>query len=90
MAAALTTGWKKEATGGGPNWMRTKIVCTIGPVTQSVERLKELYSAGMRCARLNFSHGNHEYHAQTIANLRTATAGGGQVPAPPSPHPSDA
>eukprot|EP00285_Hemiselmis_virescens_P006543 CAMPEP_0173378830 /NCGR_PEP_ID=MMETSP1356-20130122/1951_1 /TAXON_ID=77927 ORGANISM="Hemiselmis virescens, Strain PCC157" /NCGR_SAMPLE_ID=MMETSP1356 /ASSEMBLY_ACC=CAM_ASM_000847 /LENGTH=492 /DNA_ID=CAMNT_0014332033 /DNA_START=79 /DNA_END=1557 /DNA_ORIENTATION=+ len=53
-------------------WIKTKIVCTIGPVTQSPEMLKKLYDAGMRCCRLNFSHGTHEYHAQTISNVRTA------------------
>jgi len=71
-------GWKNENT-GGPDWMRTKIVCTIGPVTQPVEKLKDLYNAGMRCARMNFSHGTHEYHAQTIANVRAATSGNGQT-----------
>jgi len=71
-------GWKKDPV-TGPDWMRTKIVCTIGPVTQPVERLKALYDAGMRCARMNFSHGSHEYHAQTIANVRTATTGKGDM-----------
>lgn len=51
-------------------WLRTKIVCTIGPITQSVDKLKGLYMAGMRCARMNFSHGSHEYHAATIHNVR--------------------
>jgi len=54
------------------DWIRTKIVCTIGPITQDCESLKKLYDAGMRCARMNFSHGSHEYHAQTIANVRQA------------------
>ncbi|KAM0682508.1 Pyruvate kinase [Mitosporidium daphniae] len=51
--------------------IKTKIVCTIGPKTQSVEMLGKLIDAGMNVMRLNFSHGSHEYHAQTIANLRT-------------------
>mmetsp|Transcript_32392 Transcript_32392/g.52187 ORF Transcript_32392/g.52187 Transcript_32392/m.52187 type:complete len:495 (-) Transcript_32392:430-1914(-) len=54
------------------DWIRTKIVCTIGPITQDPGSLKKLYDAGMRCARMNFSHGSHEYHAQTIANVRQA------------------
>lgn len=54
------------------DWIRTKIVCTIGPITQDCESLKKLYDAGMRCSRMNFSHGSHEYHAQTIANVRQA------------------
>ena len=44
----------------------------VGPITQDCESLKKLYDAGMRCARMNFSHGSHEYHAQTIANVRKA------------------
>jgi len=62
------------------DWLRTKIVCTIGPITQPVEKLKGLYEAGMRCARMNFSHGTHEYHAQTIQNVRTACSELGGVP----------
>jgi len=61
-------------------WLRTKIVCTIGPITQFPEKLKGLYDAGMRCARMNFSHGNHEYHAQTIQNVRTMCSENGSVP----------
>ncbi|MCB9231288.1 MAG: pyruvate kinase [Bacteroidia bacterium] len=49
---------------------RTKIVCTIGPVSESKEALRDLILAGMDVARLNFSHGTHEYHLQVIKTLR--------------------
>lgn len=48
----------------------TKIVCTIGPATSSPERLRQLMEAGMDVARLNFSHGTHESHAQVIERIR--------------------
>ena len=53
---------------------KTKIVCTIGPKTESVETLKELLNRGMNVVRLNFSHGDYEEHGARIENLRKAIA----------------
>ena len=49
---------------------RAKIVCTVGPASNSEEMLRELMLAGMDVARLNFSHGRHEDHAEVIRRLR--------------------
>ncbi|MGC4376115.1 pyruvate kinase [Fictibacillus sp. Mic-4] len=51
---------------------KTKIVCTIGPASESVETLTELIKAGMNVARLNFSHGDYEEHGARIENIRKA------------------
>lgn len=51
---------------------KTKIVCTIGPKTESVEMLKTLLNAGMNMMRLNFSHGDYEEHGNRIINFRQA------------------
>jgi len=48
----------------------SKIVCTIGPATRNPRMIRKLFDAGMDVARLNFSHGSHEEHAETIAMLR--------------------
>jgi pyruvate kinase len=50
---------------------KTKIVCTIGPKTESVEKLTELVNAGMNVMRLNFSHGDFAEHGTRIANFRS-------------------
>lgn len=49
---------------------KTKIVCTIGPKSESTEMLTELTNAGMNVMRLNFSHGNFEEHGARIKNIR--------------------
>src|SRR5947209_18938050 len=49
---------------------RTKIVCTIGPATESEAQLEQLMRAGMNVARLNFSHGTHQEHEQVIEHVR--------------------
>jgi len=51
---------------------RTKIVCTIGPASESPEKISQLLNAGMNVARLNFSHGTQEEHLKRILNLREA------------------
>lgn len=51
---------------------RTKIVCTLGPATGSVEIIKELIKNGLDAARINFSHGTHESHSVTINMLKQA------------------
>ena len=51
---------------------RTKIVCTLGPASGSVEIICRLIDAGMDVARLNFSHGTHEEHRTVLTNVREA------------------
>jgi len=52
---------------------KTKIVCTIGPASESLEKLTSLMEAGMNVCRLNFSHGSHEEHAARIKTIREAS-----------------
>ncbi|CDQ39333.1 pyruvate kinase [Virgibacillus sp. CM-4] len=50
----------------------TKIVCTIGPASESIEKLEQLIESGMNVARLNFSHGDYEEHGARIKSIREA------------------
>jgi pyruvate kinase len=52
---------------------KTKIVCTIGPASESLDVMCRLMEAGMNIARLNFSHGDFSAHKQVIDNLRAAS-----------------
>lgn len=54
------------------SYKRTRIVCTIGPASHSVAKLKAMIRAGMNMCRLNFSHGTHADHRQLINNIRQA------------------
>ncbi len=56
----------------------TKIVCTLGPATASAEVLGKMLDAGMDVARLNFSHGDHESHAQMLRTLREVASEAGR------------
>lgn len=51
---------------------KTKVICTLGPMSRTVEQCEDLLHAGMSVARFNFSHGSHEYHQGTLDNLRQA------------------
>ena len=52
---------------------KTKIVCTLGPATESLETLERMLKAGMDVARLNFSHGDFDSHRRMVEALRTAS-----------------
>ena len=51
---------------------KTKIICTVGPASNTVETLSQLLHAGMDAARFNFSHGTHESHLALLNTLREA------------------
>lgn len=59
---------------------KTRIICTIGPVTDSYDRLKELVEAGMDIVRINMSHGDHASHAKVIKAIKTLNKQGHAVP----------
>ena len=50
---------------------KTRVICTIGPATESYEMLRKMYDAGMNIVRLNMSHGTHESHAKVIQHIKT-------------------
>ncbi|HWX74553.1 MAG TPA: pyruvate kinase, partial [Solirubrobacteraceae bacterium] len=58
---------------------RTKIVATIGPASRDPETLRRLVEAGMDVARLNYSHGTLEEHAETIRRVRDAAGQAGRA-----------
>ena len=60
---------------------KTKIVCTIGPKTESEEMLAKMLDAGMNVMRLNFSHGDYAEHGQRIQNLRNVMSKTGKTAA---------
>ena len=57
---------------------KTKIVCTIGPASESPEIMEQMIRAGMNVARLNFSHGDFDSHKRIIENLRAVARATGQ------------
>jgi len=56
------------------HYRNTKIICTIGPATNSSTMIEKLIMAGMDVARLNFSHGDHETHRNVIKHIHAASA----------------
>ena len=52
--------------------LKTKIVCTLGPSSNSYDMIEKMIRAGMNVARLNFSHGTHEEHAEVIDRIKKA------------------
>jgi pyruvate kinase len=57
---------------------KTKIVCTLGPASESREVMEQMIRAGMNIARLNFSHGDFESHRKVIESLRAAASRAGR------------
>ena len=57
---------------------KTKIVCTIGPASESPEMLERMMLAGMNIARVNFSHGDFPGHKTIIENVRAAARATGR------------
>ena len=58
---------------------RAKIVCTLGPATESAEQVQALVDAGMDVARINCSHGTHEGHERVIERVRRAAMTSGRA-----------
>ncbi|NUM25650.1 MAG: pyruvate kinase [Candidatus Buchananbacteria bacterium] len=53
---------------------RTKIVCTIGPASESKTKIEQMIKSGLNVARLNFSHGTYKHHTMLIKNIRAVSA----------------
>jgi len=68
-----------EAPSCGLQPKKTHVVCTLGPSSREVHDLEALLHAGMSVARFNFSHGTHEYHGETLENLRKACDSTGKM-----------
>jgi len=64
-----------SAEGASARPRRAKIICTIGPASDSESCIRDLMQIGMDVARLNFSHGSHAEHAKRIKRLRAAARG---------------
>lgn len=58
---------------------RTKIVCTLGPASEDEDTIRRMIRAGMSVARLNFSHGTHEAHAERLKLIRRLAEEEGKV-----------
>jgi pyruvate kinase len=52
---------------------KTKLVCTIGPASETAETLEQMIRSGLNVARLNFSHGDQDYHRMLINRVRAAS-----------------
>ncbi len=59
--------------------IRTKIVATIGPASNNEDTIRGMLHAGLNVARINFSHGDHDTHRETIALLRKVAAEEGKI-----------
>ena len=61
------------------NLNRTKIVATVGPASGNVAVLEEMIANGCSVFRINFSHGSHESHGESVANIRQAAKNLGKM-----------
>ncbi|MED5558802.1 MAG: pyruvate kinase, partial [Acidobacteriota bacterium] len=59
-------------------YRRTKIVCTLGPASETLEQIRALFAAGMDVARLNFSHQTIDWHRERVAMIRDVSAEAGR------------
>src|SRR5438445_6135435 len=72
-------GWPTPAPATLLRMRRTKIVATIGPASRDPETLSRMVEAGMDVARVNYSHGTLEEHAETVARVRNAAGQAGRA-----------